>query len=144
MTEPERPGERVVVGLDGSESSKEALREGLRLAQALDLPLEAVMCWEDPLLFESYRVVDPEEFRVASEQLLERTLAEVLGPERPARLTSRLLRGRPAEQLIECSEGARMLVVGSRGRGGVAGMLLGSVGSALVSHARCPVLVVRH
>jgi nucleotide-binding universal stress UspA family protein len=116
----------------------------VRLAEALGAPLEAVMCWEDPLLYESYRVVDPEEFRRGSEQLFESTLEEVFGEQRPANLTTRLLRGQPAARLIEESEEARMLVVGRRGTGGVLGMILGSVSSALVSHAKCPVLVVRH
>jgi nucleotide-binding universal stress UspA family protein len=135
---------RIIVGVDGSESSKEALRTGARLAQALDAPLEAVLCWEDPILYESYRVVEPEEFRASSEQLLARTITEVFGEDRPAGLTTRLLRGQAAARLIEESEGAQLLVVGRRGTGGVLGMILGSVSSALVSHARCSVLVVRH
>ncbi|MEX5236399.1 UNVERIFIED_CONTAM: universal stress protein [Kocuria sp. CPCC 205316] len=143
MGEPSSGG-RIVVGVDGSGSSKAALREGVRLAEALGAPLEAVMCWEDPLLYESYRVVDPEEFRRGSEQLFESTLAEVFGEQRPENLTTRLLRGQAAARLIEESEDARMLVVGRRGTGGVLGMILGSVSSALVSHAKCPVLVVRH
>ena len=143
MGEPSSGG-RIVVGVDGSGSSKAALREGVRLAEALGAPLEAVMCWEDPLLYESYRVVDPEEFRRGSEQLFESTLEEVFGEQRPANLTTRLLRGQPAARLIEESEEARMLVVGRRGTGGVLGRILGSVSSALVSHAKCPVLVVRH
>lgn len=143
MGEPSSGG-RIVVGVDGSGSSKAALREGVRLAEALGAPLEAVMCWDDPLLYESYRVVDPEEFRRGSEQLFESTLAEVFGDQRPAHLTTRLLRGQAAARLVEESEAARMLVVGRRGTGGVLGMILGSVSSALVSHAKCPVLVVRH
>lgn len=136
--------ERIIVAVDGSEPSKEALRTGARLADALGAPLEAIMCWESPLLYEGYRAVDPEEFRAGSEQLFEKTLTGVFGDRRPANLTTRLLRGQAATRLIEESEGAQMLVVGRRGTGGVLGMILGSVSSALVSHARCSVLVVRH
>lgn len=138
---------RIIVGVDGSDDSKEALREGARLAQALGAPLEAVSCWEDPTMHvASYGYIpeiDPDAFRADSERMLESTLEEVFGPHRPAALSTRLLRGRPADLLIEESRNARMLVVGPRGVGGVLGMIMGSVSSALVAHAHCPVLVVR-
>ncbi|ALU39628.1 universal stress protein UspA [Kocuria flava] len=141
-------GDRVVVGVDGSEHAKRALREAARLAEALDLPLEAVTCWRD---FSEYAVYEgripealtPEAFRATAERMLEGALEDVFGEDRPQTLRTRLVHGRAAEALIEASEGARMLVVGSRGHGGVMGRLLGSVSSAVVSHAHCPVLVVR-
>ncbi|GEO95407.1 universal stress protein [Kocuria turfanensis] len=135
-------GDRVVVGVDGSAASAEALREGARWAQVLDAPLDAVMCWDSPYLDESYSGITPEEFRAEHEQRFAAIFAEVFGDERPERLTTRLVRGRAAERLLEESEGARMLVVGRRGTGRVLRTVLGSVSSALVSHARCPVLVV--
>lgn len=140
--------DRIIVGVDGSEHSKQALREGARLAQALGAPLEAIACWQDPAMYgASYGYIpelDPEAFRVDGERMLEETLGEVFGEDRPANLSTRLLHGRPAELLVEESRSARMLVIGARGLGGVLGMILGSVSSALVSHAHCPVLVVRH
>lgn len=139
----DRTGDRIIVGIDGSDASKEALRTGARLAEALGAPLEAIMCWDDPLLYESARVVDPDQFRVASEQEFERTLEDVFGDRRPSWLTTRHLRGQASERLIEESEGAQLLVVGRRGTGGVLGMILGSVSSAVVAHAKCSVLVVR-
>lgn len=138
---------RVIVGVDGSDHSKEALREGARLARALDAPLEAIACWQDPAAYgASYGYVpdlDPEAFRAESRRMLGTTLEEVFGRHRPANLSTRLLHGRPAELLVEESRSARLLVVGRRGVGGVLGMIMGSVSSALVSHAHCPVLVVR-
>lgn len=140
-------GDRIIVGVDGSDHSKEALREAARLAQALDAPLEVIACWQDPALYAtSYGYVpelDPEAFQADARHMLQETLQEVFGETRPARLSTRLLRGRAAELLVEESRNARMLVVGARGVGGVLGMILGSVSSALVSHAHCPVLVVR-
>lgn len=140
-------GDRIIVGVDGSDHSKEALREGALLAQALDAPLEAIACWQDPALYAtSYGYIpelDPEAFRADSQRMLEDTLEEVFGQDRPANLTTRLLHGRPAEMLVEESRNARMLVVGRRGVGGVLGMIMGSVSSALVSHAHCPVVIVR-
>lgn len=137
----------VIVGVDGSAHSKEALREGARLAQAFDAPLVAIACWQDPAAYgASYGYVpdlDPEAFRARSRRMLEGTLEEVFGRHRPAHLSTRSLHGRPADLLVEESRNARLLVVGRRGVGGVLGMIMGSVSSALVSHARCPVLVVR-
>lgn len=141
-------GDRIIVGVDGSDHSKEALREGARLAQALDAPVQAIACWHEPSVHAaSYRYIEelkPETFRAHCQHMLESTLEEVFGQDRPARLSTRLLHGRPAELLVEESNNARMLVVGARGAGGILGMILGSVSSALVSHAHCPVLVVRH
>ncbi|MFI7742469.1 universal stress protein [Kocuria rhizosphaericola] len=140
-------GDRIIVGVDGSDSSKEALREGARLAQALDAPLEAISCWHDPILYAATNrtipELKPEAFRADSQRMLENTLEEVFGQDRPVQLSTRLLHGRPAELLVEESKNARMLVLGRRGVGGVLGMVLGSVSSALVAHAHCPVLIVR-
>ena len=61
---------------------------------------------------------------------------------RPARLQATVADGSPAKTLLQISEGARMLVVGSRGHGGFTGLLLGSVSAACTEHAHCPVLVV--
>ncbi len=142
-----RTGDRIIVGVDGSDHSKEALREGALLAQALGAPLEAIACWQDPSVYAaSYGYIPelkPEAFRTDAQRMLEDTLEEVFGQNRPANLSTRLLRGRPAELLVEESKNARMLVVGRRGVGGVLGMILGSVSSALVSHAHCPVVIVR-
>lgn len=138
-------GGRIVVGVDGSDPSENALREGARLAEHLGASLEAVMCWEDPVLYENYRAGDdPEDFRQGGRELLETALTDVFGDRRPANLTTRLVRGQAASRLLEESEGATLLVVGRRGSGGVLGLVLGSVSSALVAHAKCPVLVVRH
>ena len=138
----------VIVGVDGSEHSKAALREAVRLAHALQAPVEAVMCWEDPLLYEGfygdYTALDPEAFRVNAEQRLEAVLTEVFGDSRPENLSVQLVRGRPADLLIAASTDAQLLVLGPRGVGGVLGLLLGSVTHACVAHAHCPVLVVRH
>lgn len=139
---------RVVVGVDGSEHSKEALREGARLAQALGAPLEAAVCWQLPAAYAtSYGYIpelDPDAFRADAQHMLTVTLEEVFGRQRPERLSTRLLHGRPAEALVEESRDALLLVVGRRGAGGLLGMVMGSVSSAAVAHAHCPVLVVRH
>ena len=136
-------GDRVIVAVDGSGHSQDALREGDRLARALGAPLEAIMCWDSSYLYESYADIDPARFAAESDELLATTLAQVFGEDLPEYLTPRLLRGQAAARLIEESKNAQLLVVGPRGRGGVLGMILGSVSSALISHAHCSVLVAR-
>lgn len=141
------PSNRIIVGVDGSDHSKQALHEASRLARALNVPLEAITCWQDPTMHGSaygyIPRIDPDAFHTTSEKMLERTLYEAFGPDRPSHLSTRLLPGHPAEVLIEESKNARMLVIGARGVGGILGSLLGSVSSAVISHGHCPVLVVR-
>ena len=69
-------------------------------------------------------------------------LGHQFGPILPGWVSTSSLEGNAAQRLIDASEGAEMLVVGSRGHGGVVGLLLGSVSSACAEKAHCPVLVV--
>ena len=135
--------QRILVGIDGSESSKEALRVGARLARALGAPLEAVACAGDPTVLDAGLFVDEEALHAHQERIMERTVAAVFGTDVPAELTTTVTRGRPAGRLITESEHAQLLVLGRRGRGGVLGRSLGSVSNACVAYAHCPVLVVR-
>ncbi|MHB0929619.1 MAG: universal stress protein [Candidatus Nanopelagicales bacterium] len=138
---------RIVVGIDGSEESKWALRWAARMAPALEADIEVIGAWQYPLLVgvdamavtSVPELMDPEG---NAKQLMELTLADVFGDGRPTGLTMRFERGQPAHVLIEASRGATMLIVGSRGHGGFTGLLLGSVSSACAEHAKCPVLVV--
>jgi len=140
---PSRSPRRIVVGVDGSPASRRALREAHRLAQALKAPLVAVVCWSAPPAFdETFYPIDAETIRVNSGRLLESTVEEVFGRHRPAILSTRVVRGRPAAQLVEESQDAQLLVVGRRSTSGPLGTVLGSVSSAVIAHAKCPVLVV--
>lgn len=136
--------QRILVGIDGSESSMEALRLAARLAEALDAPLEAIACAGDPTVLDAELLVDEEALRANHERILARTVAAVFGEDVPGRLTTTVTHGRPAGRLIAESETAQLLVLGRRGRGGLLGSALGSVSHACVSYAHCPVLVVRH
>jgi nucleotide-binding universal stress UspA family protein len=78
-----------------------------------------------------------------AEKCLTEAVDAVFGTERPAGLRLIVREGSAAERLLEQSDGATMLVLGSRGLGGFAGMLLGSVSASCVHHATCPVLVIR-
>lgn len=133
----------IIVGVDGSDSSIEALRYAASLAPAIGRPLFALAVWDYPPFFYGgyYPVMDwaPEDDAV---RVLHAVSEAVFGDEPPAWFTWGAHRGRPAKVLIDESVGAEMLVVGSRGHGGFAALLLGSVSAACAEHAHCPVLVV--
>jgi nucleotide-binding universal stress UspA family protein len=133
---------RIVVGIDGSEESKQALRWARDLALAIDARVEAVAVWQYPPTYGWTYL--PTEWNPADDmdKVLTTCVDEVFGPHRPARVELIVREGQPSSVLVEASKGATMLVVGSRGHGGFAGLLLGSVSSAVAEHATCPVLVV--
>lgn len=131
----------IVVGVDGSEPSKEALRWAARQARITGSTLHVVAAWEWPVSWgwsPPYPAnFDPER---DTRQALETTVEEVLGRDIDVRMMVR--EGRPAPVLLDAAANAELLVVGSRGRGEFAGMVLGSVSEHCVHHASCPVVVV--
>lgn len=133
--------DRVVVGVDGSPGSVAALRYGARVADAFDVPLEAVITWEYPRYINLDRDTDAETDQVAPD-LLRTAIDKAFGDAPPKGLTQTIREGRAAETLIGMSDGCGMLVLGGRGHGGFQGLLLGSVTRTCVEHAHCPVLVV--
>lgn len=137
---------RIVVGVDGSDHSLEALRWAARIAPALDCDIDAVMAWIDPRQSAwspgwGYLSVDMDPEGDA-QKALEAAVDEAFAYSRPHRLETMTVKGHAAKTLIDCSASAQMLVVGSRGHGGFAGLLLGSVSAKCAEHAKCPVLVV--
>jgi nucleotide-binding universal stress UspA family protein len=130
------------VGVDGSSSSIDALRQGARVAAALGAPLTAVMAWDYPALVEYSLIVDWSPEGDATTILTE-AIEEAFDGAPPRDLETSVVPGPAARALIERSKDAGMLVVGSRGHGGFVGMLLGSVSAACAQHAHCPVLIVR-
>jgi len=134
----------IIVGVDGSPSSIDALREAAALGRADGIPIEAVTAWQLPLAFDEGVLANTWSPEGEAAAILN-TAAEIAFPAgQPERFTKTVVEGSPAQELIRRSAGARMLVVGSRGRGGFAGMLLGSVSAACAQHAQCPVLIMRH
>ncbi|SEE34348.1 Nucleotide-binding universal stress protein, UspA family [Arthrobacter alpinus] len=134
-------GSRIVVGVDGSPESVLGLKWAQTLAHALDATITAVTAWHMETVFGSYIVPDwdPDE---GARQILKDAVQEAFGGNQPEGFRGVCIRGTPAKVLMEQSKSAQMLIVGSRGHGGFAGMLLGSVSSACAEHAGCPVLVV--
>lgn len=133
---------RIVVGVDGSRLSLQALWKARHLAEALGCRLEVVTVMEHSVALAAPVASDTWSPHTEAEQVLNEAVEEAFGTDVPADMGRTALVGQPVKQLIEASVGAEMLVVGNRGRGGFAGLLLGSVSSVLASHARCPVLIV--
>ncbi|WP_445154408.1 universal stress protein [Arthrobacter sp. Hor0625] len=141
MSEPTGIG-TIVVGVDGSDASVEALRQAQRLAAPLSANIVALACWDVPPVYDGYVAMGINDFDVRAGEILQETVAKAFGGETPANVETRLVQGHPRRTLIEESRTADLLVLGRRGHGGFGGLLLGSVSSALVAHAHCPVLVV--
>jgi nucleotide-binding universal stress UspA family protein len=133
---------RIVVGVDGSPCSKLALEWAGSVATALKASIDVVAAWEFPPNVGWAVVPDDHNAREAMEKAANHVVEEVFGDERPPGLRVVVQGGPPAQLLIDKSEHAFMIVVGSRGHGGFMGLLLGSVSARVAEHAKCPVLVV--
>ncbi|WP_314323680.1 universal stress protein [Paenarthrobacter ilicis] len=133
---------RIVVGVDGSEASIQALRDAQRLAVPLGATVEAIAYWDFPRVYDGYVAVGINGFEEAAGKVLKESIEKAFGVDVPDNVRSHLEQGHPRQGLINASRGAGMVVVGRRGHGGFGGLLLGSVSSACVAHAHCPVLVV--
>jgi nucleotide-binding universal stress UspA family protein len=146
---PEVDGEhavhRIVVGIDGSDSSKSALTWAAQQSKLTGQPLQVIITWEMPTTY-GWAAPLPEGFDLEGDarEAASAEVAEVLGAEAATLdLTVDVIEGHPATVLLHESEDAALLVVGSRGHGAFAGMLLGSVGQHLAGHAACPVVIMR-
>jgi nucleotide-binding universal stress UspA family protein len=133
---------RIVAGVDGSPSSLEALRWATRQAALTGAELEAVTAWHFPPVYGGYPIVADGDWEANAGVILETAIQEALG-EAPAGLSRHVVHGHPAPVLLAAAAGAELLVLGTRGHGGFAGLLLGSVSEHLVAHAPCAVVVVR-
>jgi len=134
----------IVVGIDGSECSREALAWAAEQARLTGLRLVAVTTWEWPNTY-GYPVAWSENvsFEDDARLILEESVEKTLGPDAKDTVTLVVVHGHPAPTLLKESEEASLLVVGSRGHGEFAGMVLGSVSEFLATHAHCPVVIVR-
>lgn len=142
-----RPGGPVVVGVDGSPLSEAAVAAAFEEAAERGAQLVAVHAWSD-LTFGSF-VGDPytwfpmSDIEVNEEEILAERLAGWQEKYPEVSVRRHISMSEPAGHLQRWSESAQLVVVGSHGRGGFRGLLLGSVSNALVQHAKCPVMVVR-
>jgi len=133
---------RIVVGVDGSQHARDALRWAAHFGRVFGARVEAVIAWEYPPAL-GWSVL-PDDWDPAEDmrKVLEESVADVFGDQPPAGLQQLVQEGGAARVLIEACEGAAILVVGSRGHGGFSGLLLGSVSANVAEHAPCPVLII--
>lgn len=134
---------RIVVGVDGSGSSKAALAWAVRQAGLTGAVVEAVTAWEFPSAYGYAVPVLDVDFEELATKTVKDAIAEVTAGADAGPIRYKVVEGNAARVLIDESVGADLLVVGSRGHGGFVEALLGSTGQHAVHHAACPVVVVR-
>ena len=139
----------IVVGVDHSDGAKAALRFALEEATLRHTTLRVVHAWQYAYigatgLEGSYPALggDIKELRDTAARDLDATLREAIPETGTVEVERRVVEDRPAAALVDESQGADMVVVGSRGHGGFAGLLLGSVSQQVAHHAACPVVIV--
>ncbi len=135
---------RIVVGIDGSENSKRALRWAVAEAQLRAATVVAVTGWHVPYVaYAPYlAVVDPNIFEAEANAILDETVAGVDGSGLVQPIEKVAAMGSAVGVLFDAALGADLLVVGARGLGGFAGLLLGSVSHKVAQHHGCPVVIV--
>jgi nucleotide-binding universal stress UspA family protein len=137
----------IVVGIDGSHHSDRALEWALREAAIRNAPLTVLTVHRVLAGWEGHGVAYPgdasltDKARQAAQETTDKAI-EKLGDARPASVTVTAVSGIPAEALLNASTDADLLVLGSRGAGGFARLLLGSVSSQVTAHAHVPVVIV--
>jgi nucleotide-binding universal stress UspA family protein len=135
---------RIVVGIDGSDSAADGLRWAIEQAKLTGATVEAVYAWDPGVLVALGMppLMGWEPLREAARARPREIVHDVVGSEAGVRIVTKTMLGNPAEVLVEQSAQAELLVVGSRGLGGLKGMVLGSVGHHCAAHAHCPVVIV--
>ncbi len=137
-------GGRIVVGFDGSAFAEAGLEWAARQAELTGATVEAVTAWEWPTSY-GWPLPVSEDYDPASDarRTVEKGIATAQRLHPGVAIESVVVEGNAAAVLIEQSRDADLLVVGTRGHGRLTGMLIGSVSEHCVTHAHCPVLVVR-
>lgn len=140
----------IVVGVDGSKHGEAALGFAAQEAALRGARLLIVCAWEIPMMIEPVGVYSAESFEglrdnaeSVAESIVQAAVARVAELHPLVACEGKAIEGQPAAILLKEAQDADMIVVGSRGRGGFASLLLGSVSRQVVHHASCPVVVVR-
>lgn len=138
---------RIVVGIDSSEPSTRALAWAVDEGRLRGATVEAVHVWQLPVLVSSpfgAMPFDTGDLEASARAEFDQTVGAVDATGLPEPIVRTFVAGTPANALVEAAAAADLLVVGSRGRGGFAGLLLGSVSQQVAHHAPCPVVIVPH
>jgi nucleotide-binding universal stress UspA family protein len=142
-------GPRIVAGVDGSPSSLSALRWAITQARLTGASVDAVIAWHYPVAVGGFGYApvgvlqDGADFEEIAKKVLADAISSVPDTDGDVTVRPAVIEGNPAQVLLETAAGADLLVVGSRGHGGFAEALLGSVSQHCVHHAPCPVVVIR-
>ncbi len=134
---------RIVVGVDGSASSIAALNWAAHQADLTGSRLDAVTAWQWPSKYQWTRTPPDYDPAGDTQKSVDAIIDEVRSAHPSVPIQSEVVEGHPARVLVDESEGAELLVVGSRGRGEFPGMLLGSVSQHCATSAHCAVVVLR-
>ena len=139
---------KIVVGVDGSPSSRVALRWAVRQAVLTGETVDAVTAWQFPMVLRTSAwapiyVDEAARLEEDARKTLDTVISDEVAPADRQLVTARVVQGDPTQVLREAAASAGMLVLGSRGHGSLADALLGSVGQYCVHHAHCPVLIMR-
>ena len=137
--------ERIVVGVDGSTGSVSALRWAVAEATLRGAVVEAVSAFHVPYVGGAPAMplmLDPAEFAESAEALLREVVGAVDDSALSEPIRPIVIEGAASTVLVEAGRGSSLLVVGARGHGGLAGMLMGSVSRQVAEHATVPVVVV--
>lgn len=138
----------IIVGIDGSAHSRKALEWAISEAAVRHAPLTVLTVHQAVAGFYTSPIAYPgdEDLTNQAREMAQKETDDVLGKvgegSRPPSVTVRAVSGLPAEELLRASADADMIVVGSRGAGGFASLLLGSVSGQVTHHAHCPVVVI--
>ncbi|MBK6873051.1 MAG: universal stress protein [Kineosporiaceae bacterium] len=136
---------RVIVGIDGSARSREALTWAVTEASLRGAELHAVTAWWVPGGYGDVWMISPgADYATEAGKILDAALVEALGPQEAQLVHRHLVEGNPANALIDLAGPGDLIVVGSHGHGGFVGALIGSVSQRVAAHAQCPVVIVRH
>lgn len=137
--------ERIVVGVDGSEGSIAALRWAIGEAALRGAVVDAVSAFHVPYVGAASvmpLMLDPAEFEAAAREALGKVVEQLDASALGEPLRQMVVEGPTSTVLVSAARGASLLVVGARGHGGLAGMLLGSISRQVTEHATVPVVVV--
>lgn len=133
----------IVVGVDGSDSSKDALRWAAKQARLTGAAVHAIATWDFPTGYGWGPYISDLDLAGEARKGLDRTVEQALSDMPDVPVVARVEQGHAAGVLVAASRDADLLVVGSRGRGAFSGMLLGSVSQHCAQNAACPVLIMR-
>lgn len=135
---------RIIVGYDGSDEAKHALEWAVRVSARLDTTLRIIHAWHRPPMGAWAAEGTGNGVRHAAEEVVAEGISRASAADASVAVEGEAIESRSAAgALVKASEEGDLLVVGSRGREGFTGLLLGSVGHAAAAHAHCPVVIIR-